>query len=167
MPRGLTHALSVMAMVLAGAIWSNAARANTVFDFDLTPIFGDAGGTGSITVDGTHGHDVTDLSITIDSTTYVFNPNDASATIKNGDLVKLEAADLTKHVAITLDFLGGIFLDFAHPREDTIFALTSIVDPPAPTPLPASWPMMLMALIGVGIFTLRRTSAASAASLGI
>jgi hypothetical protein len=159
MLRGM-HALSVSAMMLAGALWSNAASASTItsFTFEVTPIFGSATGTGSITVDTSLAHDVTALDLTIDGISFDFTGSDlhhASAVVKNGDLLSIKAIDITKHGAIALDFLGGVFFDFAHPRDDTIFALTDVVDPPA-APLPTTWPMMLIGLVAVGIFVLRR-----------
>jgi hypothetical protein len=160
MPTRLKHALCVATMVLAGAAWStNAAKASTLnFTFDVSRIFGPEIGTGSITVDGTHGHDVTALDITVDGINFDFTGSDlhnASATIKNGELVNLKAADITAHGSIALDFLGGIFLDFGHPSKDAVFALTSIEDPPTPAPLPAAWSMMLIGLLGLGVFAFR------------
>ncbi len=156
MLRGLTHALSLTAIVLAGALSSDVANASTInYVFDVTPIFGSSGGTGSLTVDGTSGHDVTALDITIGGVSFDFTGSDlhnASAVIKSGDVVNIKAADITPHGAIVLDFLGGIFLDFAHPRDDTAFALTSIVDP---VPLPTTLPMLLIGLAAVSIFTVR------------
>jgi hypothetical protein len=170
MPRGPMHALSLTATVLAGAIWSNVAAASTIttFDFDVTPIFGSATGTGSITVDTSLVHDVTALDLDIDGLDFKFKGgdlHDASAVVKNGDLISIEAVDITKHGAIALDFLGGIFFDFAHPGKDTIFALTDVVDPPTAAPLPDTLPMMLFGLMGVGIIVLRKRSTASVSSL--
>ena len=160
MSRAVIRAATLMMIALAGAIWSDAANASTInYTFDVTRLFGSDIGSGTLTVDGTHGFDVTALDITVDGVTFDFSGaalQDASAFIKNGNLVSLDAFDITKQGSIALFGYGGIFTDFGSHSEDrgnpVLFALTDVVDP---VPLPATWPMLLTGLIAIGIVAFR------------
>jgi hypothetical protein len=163
MSRAVIRAATLMTIALAGAMWSGAANASTInYTFDVTRLFGSDIGTGTLTVDGTHGFDVTALDITVDGVTFDFSGaalQDASAFIKNGNLVSLDAFDITKQGSVALFGSVGLFSAFGSPGDDrnnpVFFTLTDVADPPAPAPLPGTWPMLLTGLIAIGFFAFR------------
>jgi hypothetical protein len=164
MSRAVIRAATLMTIALAGAMWSGAANASTInYTFDVTRLFGSDIGTGTLTVDGTHGFDVTALDITVDGVTFDFSGaalQDASAFIKNGNLVSLDAFDITKQGSIGLFGSVGLFSAFGSPGDDrnnpVFFTLTDVADPPpAPAPLPSTWPTLLTGLIAIGFFAFR------------
>jgi hypothetical protein len=145
--------LSLTALFAVGLTFSSAADASTIYDLTLTPIFGGVSGTGTLTVEGTHGFDVTSLDITMaDGVTFDFNPDDVTARINGkGKLVGLRGFDIDDGAALFLDYRYALFFDDDVSTLDRISAM----DPPAATPLPATWTLMLIGVLSLAFFAYR------------
>jgi hypothetical protein len=160
--------LTIVRALLAAAfstamIYSTTASATT-YDLTLDSILGGkVDGTGTLVVDNSG--KVTELEITLDlpgkmSPEVTFDFSKATAIFnKSGKLVDLIGFDLSSGDSLSLAFLGGIFFDSKNPRDNAveeIFATLDSRDPPNPTPLPTTWSMMLMGLIGLGALAYTR-----------
>jgi hypothetical protein len=153
-------ALSLTAVLAFGAI--GLVRANaTTFDLTLTPDFGGTvSGSGTLVTNGTFGFDVEELDITLTNGD-VFNFSGASlhqaqAVIHNGELVSLQASDFKGAESLVLFDLTGI-LTLPGRRDRETFERVSAVDP---TPLPPTWTMMLIGILGIGLLVRRSSTGA-------
>jgi hypothetical protein len=163
------RALPVVAALFGAAIFSPAANATSYdVNFSLTTFPGGAPfGSGMGTFENSGGFPniftSDDLEITITDDADTFDFTSAIATFSSGGSLK----SLTGFVdgglggdSITLGFLGGLFVDADYcTTRDTLFQISeALVKPPGAdlaAPLPATWPMMLFGLIGVGLVAYR------------
>jgi hypothetical protein len=183
----LTRTIPLAAALLGAVIFSTAASATTTYDvsFSLSTVPGNTlfgSGFGDFENSVNHPNIFTsdDLSVSItetgiDADTDTFDFKSAFATFSNtGKLTSLTGFDAVTGDAVTFGFLGGLFVDADYcttdgdtcgrrdkgPR-DTLFAISdAIVTNPnlSSTPLPASWPMMLFGLLGLGLVAHRSAS---------
>ena len=155
------------AAVSTAMIYSTTASATT-YDLTLNSILGGkVDGNGLLVIDNSG--KVTELEITIDlpgkkPTDVTFDFSKATAIFnKSGKLVDLIGFDLSSGDSLSLAFLSGFFFDSKNPRDNSIEEISAVLDrnDPTPTPLPTTWSMMLMGLIGVGAlaYTRRRDRA--------
>jgi hypothetical protein len=166
--RNLVRALALFVALIGGSIYAGAANANT-YTLELFPLFGNTPiGSGSLIASGTGL--VTEGSITIGSPAVSFSLDGDFVTINAGDkLTSITGLDLTakskKKDSLLLAFLGGIFTETGSRPELFRIAVTtdSIGGSVAATPLPATWTMMLIGLVGLGFVVLRRAKNGPAA----
>lgn len=170
MVNNVVSAFCFGAAVVGLAVVSGPAEATT-YDITLTPSFGDVGGTGVVSVDGSGGFNVASLDITMaNGVSFDFPRLDHASAIINaeGDLVGLRARDVIPgDASLVMHGLSAHFVDDHAPRENTfeqiadpapIFpAVTTTIGstplaptPLAATPLPTTWTMMLFGLAGLG-----------------
>lgn len=191
----LTRFLTATALAIVAAAYSSAASAVTcpdactTYNLIMTPGFGKTTATGTLVLDGTSGHDVVGLDVTLDlpsgkDLVVDFSKQslaNATATVSGGVLTGLDAFDADySYELIFGDFhhkLNMAFLDFQNPffgAFDHVTALAgspggpSSADPPPATPLPASWTLMLLGLSAFGfIAAWERRRPAARSSLAV
>jgi hypothetical protein len=171
------------AAVIAAVTFSSGAHAlTTTYDLTLNPLphLGATGGTATLVLDGTFGHDVLSLDILFDlpnGKTLSFDFSGASlhnaiADVVGGKVTNLDAFDIIlSKGSVLFSNQGLIFLDFKNPRFDSVDSFFSTKEgtsapsdpPPSATPAPATWTMMLLGLSLLGWLAWRRRPIASVA----
>lgn len=169
MASNFKRALSVAAALAAGTMCSGAANANT-YSLELFPLFGSMEiGAGTLTAAGTGF--VTGGSITLTTPGVTFDLAGDFVTINaSNKLTSLTGLDFNgvgkKSDTLLLAFLGGHFTDPSDRGDNTFFKITALLDPTlgsTATPLPTTWTMMLMGLLGLGLLICRGTKKISPA----
>lgn len=164
----------------AGAVTCPAGDTCTTYDLKLTPkpFLGSTGGTGTLFLDGTSGNDVLSLDVTftlpnLKTLSFDFagtSLTGATADVLGGTLIRLDAVDavLSKGAVIFAD-QSVTFLDFkkfSYGSIDSVSASEVLSDPPPPpAPLPGSWTVMLIGLLGFGIVGLRKRALAKSPAI--
>jgi hypothetical protein len=128
---------------------------------------GSGSGTGSLTINGpvtatgidtfTAGSGLVALSFTVDGNTFTLAnalPG-ASVVFNNGNLASIAFVGLTSWAKLDLITAG---LDYAYVDlfNSSFDSVGTITDPPAATPLPSTWIMMLTGLAGLGFLMSRK-----------
>jgi hypothetical protein len=170
--RGMTRLLTLAAAtaVFFAAQMLGPAQASTVtYNLALSAIIGGEDGTGSLTVDGpiaSSGFETFTSASTggLDSLSFLISGNSftlgnaagtSSATFLNGSLISLAYAGALAGatLSLTLNSAGLVYsyLDLGDPTLTTVGAISA-----SATPLPATWTMMLIGLVGLGLVLSRR-----------
>lgn len=181
MKRSVGRALVTAAFLAMGSVWSGTASASTVtYDFVLSPVphtHTTASGTGVLTLNDPvstsgwdlivpHDHDVQSLTITIGSLTFDLTNTFGLIAFDDGILKGIFGYGRTsqdRDALLTVAFLGTVLTDGRHhPQVDFI---NSVVDPPASTPLPSTWSLMLIGFgaLGFACYRARRNPALATA----
>ena len=163
-PRKGCVLLVAAALAFAVTCATTASASTFTYDLTLTPVFKSGlSGTGILTLDeaisptgfeffGFHNLHVLALDVTIDNKTFDLTKSFTSIGFFDGQLIDIFAAGDHKKASIVLGFLGSFFED---GRTHSFDLVTAQLDPPASTPLPATWTMMLLGFAVLGFASYR------------